>query len=80
MGPRLLIQRLGGQIDPARPDDCSGLGIDRYLSEVGGVVQRREDARTPLTGEVDVPGGAVAEQQAEHAVCAAAPLAASMNT
>ena len=68
MGLRLLIQRLGRQVDAARPDDRPGLRIDRDLSEVSGVVLRREDARPPFTGEVDIPGSAVAEQQAEHAV------------
>ncbi len=68
MGLRLLIQRLGRQVDAARPDDRPGLKIDRDVSEVSRVVQRGEDARPPFTGEVDIPSSAVAEQQAEHAV------------
>jgi hypothetical protein len=68
MGFRLLVQRFGRQVDAARPDDRPGLRINRDLSEVGGVIQWRQDARPPFTGEIDIPGSAVAEQQAQHAV------------
>jgi hypothetical protein len=65
---RLLIQRLGRQLDTARPDNGSGFGINRNLGEVGGVVQRRKNARPPFSREVDIPSRAVALEQAEHAV------------
>src|SRR5579859_6283360 len=68
MSFRLLVQRFRRQVDAARPDDRPGLRINRDLSEVGGVIQWREDARPPFTGEIDIPGSAVAEQQAQHVV------------
>jgi hypothetical protein len=68
MSLRLLIKRLGRQVDAIRPHDGSCLCIDRNLGEVGGVVQWREDARPTFGREVDVPGCTVAEQETEHAV------------
>jgi hypothetical protein len=68
VGLRLLIERLGGQVDPVRPHDGSCFLIHRNFGEVAGVIQRREDARPLFGREVDIPGRAVAEQQAEHVV------------
>lgn len=45
---RLLIRRLGGQVDTARPGDRPRLGINRDPSEVSGVIQRRVDAEQRL--------------------------------
>lgn len=68
MGFRLLVERLGRQVDAIRPHDSSCLWIDRNLSEIGRVVQRREDACPPFGREVDIPGCTVTEQEAKHAV------------
>src|SRR5208283_4660662 len=55
-------------VDAAGPYESSGLRVGGDLSEVGGIIQRRKHAGPPLRGEVDIPGCAVAEEQAEHAV------------
>lgn len=68
MGLRLLIKRLGRQVDAIGPHDGSCFWIDHNLGEVGGVVQRREDTRPAFGREVNIPGCTVAEQKAEHTV------------
>ena len=64
----LLVERFGGQVDAAGPYQGSSLRVDGDLGKVGGVVQWRQNACPQFSGEVDIPGCAVAEEQAEHAV------------
>jgi hypothetical protein len=65
---RLLVKRFGRKVDAVRPRESARLMVDRDLSKVGGVVERRQDARPPFGREVDVSDRAVAEQQAKRAV------------
>jgi hypothetical protein len=40
MSVRLLVERLGGQVDAARPGHGAGLGVHGDMVEEGGVAKR----------------------------------------
>src|ERR1700760_327976 len=68
VGLRLLVERLRREGDAVGADDGSGLGIDRDLREVGGIVQRSQDAGPLLSREVRVARGSVRKQQPQDMV------------
>ena len=68
MCPGLLVKRFGCQVDAVGPDESSRLGVYGGLSQVGRVVQRFKDTCPVLSGEVDVTGHAVAEQDPEYVI------------
>jgi hypothetical protein len=68
VGFRLLVQRLGGQVDAIWPHDGARLGIELNLGKVGRIVKWFQDACPALRREVDITGRPVAKQQPEHVV------------
>ena len=60
----LVAQDIGTEVDPVRPDDCSGLGVDLHLLERLDVFQCREEPST--TDDLAVCRQKPAEQRVDE--------------
>jgi hypothetical protein len=63
-----FVQRLGGQVQPARPRDRAGLRVDIYAREERRIAQWSEYPALLSSAEVDVARRPVSERQAQAMV------------